>query len=209
MGELTQIMDAIGRGDRQAAGQLLPQVYDELRRLAAQRLAQEAPGQSLDPSDLVHEAYVRLVGDDPERPWDNRGHFFAAAAEAMRRILVEKARKKRRKRHGGGRVRVCLDPALVAAPESLRGPSCSRRGGTKLAGASGRGSFVNCCSFAGLPDDQEAAARPRDAQTALTTGPSRGPGSGPSSRTLPRRVCHAPFGLIRVRDGLFLTSNPK
>src|SRR5580700_2604822 len=106
MGDLTQIMDAIARGDRQAAGQLLPQVYDELRRLAAQRLAQETPGQSLDPSDLVHEAYVRLVGDNPERPWDNRGHFFAAAAEAMRRILVENARKKRRKRHGGGRARV-------------------------------------------------------------------------------------------------------
>ena len=103
MGELTQIMDAIARGDRQAAGELLPQVYDELRRLAAQRLANETPGQSLDPSDLVHEAYVRLVGDDSDRPWDNRGHFFAAAAEAMRRILVEKARKKRRLRHGGGR----------------------------------------------------------------------------------------------------------
>jgi RNA polymerase sigma factor (TIGR02999 family) len=118
MAELTQIMDAIDRGDPQAAGELLPQVYDELRRLAAQRLAHEPPGQTLDPTALVHEAYLRLVGDDPQRPWDNRGHFFAAAAEAMRRILVERARSKRRLKRGGGRARVVLDPALIAAPES-------------------------------------------------------------------------------------------
>ena len=118
MGDLTQIMDALARGDPRAASQLLPQVYDELRRLAAQRLACEAPGQTLDPTALVHEAYLRLVGDDPARPWDHRGHFFAAAAEAMRRILVEKARQKRRLKRGGGRARVVLDPALIAAPEA-------------------------------------------------------------------------------------------
>jgi RNA polymerase sigma factor (TIGR02999 family) len=118
MGELTQMMDAIARGDRQAAGQLLPQVYDELRRLAAQRLAHEPPGQTLEPTALVHEAYLRLVGDDPQRSWENRGHFFAAAAEAMRRILVERARGKRRLKRGGGRARVVLDPELIAAPES-------------------------------------------------------------------------------------------
>jgi RNA polymerase sigma factor (TIGR02999 family) len=116
MGDLTQIMDAIALGDPQAANQLLPQVYDELRRLAAQRLSHEAPGQTLDSTALVHEAYLRLVGDDPGRPWDNRGHFFAAAAEAMRRILIENARRKHRLKRGGGRARVILDPALIAAP---------------------------------------------------------------------------------------------
>jgi len=106
MGDLSQIMDAFARGDPQPAGALLPQVYDELRRLAAQRLAHEEPGQTLEPTALVHEAYLRLVGDDPGRPWDNRGHFFAAAAEAVRRILVERARQKRRLKRGGGRARV-------------------------------------------------------------------------------------------------------
>jgi RNA polymerase sigma factor (TIGR02999 family) len=118
MGDLTQILDAVARGDRQAAGQLLPQVYDEPRRLAAQRLAHQLPGQTLEPTALVHEAYLRLVGGDPGRPWDSRGHFFAAAAEAMRRILVERARSKRRLKRGGGRARVFLDPALIAAPEA-------------------------------------------------------------------------------------------
>src|SRR5580700_209101 len=113
MGDLTQIMDAVARGDPLAAGQLLPQVYDELRRLAAQRLKHEPPGQTLDPTGLVHEAYLRLVGDDPGRPWDNRGHFFAAAAEAMRRILVARARQKRQGKRGGGRARVVLDPELI------------------------------------------------------------------------------------------------
>jgi len=159
VGELTQIMDAIARGDRQAAGQLLPQVYDELRRLAAQRLAQETPGQSLDPSDLVHEAYVRLVGDDPGRPWDNRGHFFAAAAEAMRRILVERARKKRRKRHGGGRARVCLDPALVAAPEASEDLLALDEALKKLAAQEPEvAALVNLRYFAGLTNKQAAAA---------------------------------------------------
>jgi RNA polymerase sigma factor (TIGR02999 family) len=111
MNELTRILDAIRQGDAGAAAQLLPLVYDELRRLAAQRMAQEKPGQTLQPTALVHEAYLRLVGPGEERHWDSRGHFFAAAAEAMRRILVEQARRKQRVRHGGGRKRIDLDEA--------------------------------------------------------------------------------------------------
>ncbi len=106
---ITQILDAIGRGEQQAARDLLPLVYDELRRLAARRLARESSGQTLQATALVHEAYLRIVGPEIGKPWDGRGHFFAAAAEAMRRILVENARRKRRLRHGGGRVRVPLD----------------------------------------------------------------------------------------------------
>ncbi len=109
MNEVTRILDAIGQGDAGAAAQLLPLVYAELRRLAAERMAQEKPGQTLQPTALVHEAYLRLVGHGEERHWDSRGHFFAAAAEAMRRILVEQARRKQRVRHGGGRKRIGLD----------------------------------------------------------------------------------------------------
>src|SRR5438445_3829450 len=104
MGDVTRILDAIAGGDPHAAEQLLPLIYDELRRLAAQKLAQEQPGQTLQPTALVHEAYLRLVA--PGQPWDGRGHFFAAAAEAMRRILVENARRRRTAKHGGGRRRV-------------------------------------------------------------------------------------------------------
>ncbi len=116
MNDVTKVLDAIEAGDAQAAARLLPLVYDELRRLAAQKLAQERPGQTLQPTALVHEAYLRLVGADPAKPWDGRGHFFAAAAEAMRRILVESARRKRRVKQGGGRQRQQLHPDLVAAP---------------------------------------------------------------------------------------------
>ena len=105
MSEVTRILSAIEQGDPSAASQLLPLVYDELRRLAAQRLAQERPGQTLQATALVHEAYLRLVGAGPQQSWDGRGHFFAACAEAMRRILVEAARRKGRLRHGGGRAR--------------------------------------------------------------------------------------------------------
>ena len=100
MNDVTRILSAIEQGDEQAAGQLLPLVYDELRRLAAPRLAREAPGQTLQPTGLVHEAYVRLVDVEREQSWNGRGHFFAAAAEAMRRILVENARRKRRLKRG-------------------------------------------------------------------------------------------------------------
>jgi RNA polymerase sigma factor (TIGR02999 family) len=116
MNEVTRILSAIDRGEAQAAELLLPQVYDELRRLAAQRLAREAPGQTLQATALVHEAYLRLVGDqDPG--WNSRGHFFGAAAEAMRRILVEHARRKSRIKHGGGGARAEVELLEVAAPE--------------------------------------------------------------------------------------------
>src|SRR5499433_210918 len=114
MSEVTRILDAIACGDPHAAGQLLPLVYDELRRLAAQRLAHEKPGQTLDATALVHEAFLRLVDVDEARPWNGRGHFFAAAAEAMRRILVENARRKGRRKHGGGLRRLELDAVAVA-----------------------------------------------------------------------------------------------
>jgi RNA polymerase sigma factor (TIGR02999 family) len=117
MTDLTRILSAIEHGDARAAEQLLPLVYDELRKLAAQKLAHEKPGQTLQATDLVHEAYLRLVGDqDPG--WNGRGHFFAAAAEAMRRILVESARRKRAGKHGGDLRRVNLDArdALAVAP---------------------------------------------------------------------------------------------
>jgi RNA polymerase sigma factor (TIGR02999 family) len=113
MSDLTHVLQAIERGDTQAAAELLPLVYDELRRLAAQKLAQENSGQTLDATALVHEAYLRLVG---EQGFANRRHFFAAAAEAMRRILVENARRKARIKHGGGRRRQELHADLVAAP---------------------------------------------------------------------------------------------
>jgi RNA polymerase sigma factor (TIGR02999 family) len=109
MSTVTQILSAIAEGDPQAASQLLPLVYDELRKLAADRLAHETPGQTLQPTALVHEAYLRLVGDPAGVNWDSRGHFFAAAAEAMRRILVENARRKQAVKHGGGKRRVPLE----------------------------------------------------------------------------------------------------
>jgi RNA polymerase sigma factor (TIGR02999 family) len=115
MSEVTQILNAIEQGDPQAAEQLLPLVYDELRKLAAQKLVKEQPGQTLDPTALVHEAYLRLVAADTSQKWNSRGHFFAAAAEAMRRILVESARRKRRYKHGGGLERRDVDDAHLAA----------------------------------------------------------------------------------------------
>jgi RNA polymerase sigma factor (TIGR02999 family) len=122
MADVTQILSAIEQGDPRAAEQLLPLVYDELRKLAALRLADEKTGQTLDGTALVHEAYLRLVGVEQSRHWNSRGHFFGAAAEAMRRILVESARRKRAGKHGGGRRRVNLDEAdalAAAAPDDL------------------------------------------------------------------------------------------
>ncbi len=117
MSEVTQILNQIQQGDPHAASQLLPVVYDELRKLAAHKLAREKPGQTLDATALVHEAYLRLVDVERGRQWDSRGHFFAAAAEAMRRILVEKARRRQRDKHGGGRARLDLDELQLAVPE--------------------------------------------------------------------------------------------
>jgi RNA polymerase sigma factor (TIGR02999 family) len=121
MSEVTRIITAIERGDPHAAEQLLPLVYDELRKLAAQRLAQEKPGQTLEATALVHEAYLRLVDVKEAQQWNSRGHFFGAAAEAMRRILVENARRRARAKHGGGRERVELDVSELVAPEIEEG----------------------------------------------------------------------------------------
>jgi RNA polymerase sigma factor (TIGR02999 family) len=116
--EVTQILSAIAQGDSQAASQLLPLVYEELRQLAAHKLAHELPGQTLQATALVHEAYLRLVNATEDPSWEGRGHFFAAAAEAMRRILVESARRKASVKRGGGLARVDLDQGLLlAAPE--------------------------------------------------------------------------------------------
>jgi RNA polymerase sigma factor (TIGR02999 family) len=117
MNEVTQILSDLAQGNTHAAGHLLPLVYEELRQLAASRLADEAPGNTLNATALVHEAYLRLVGSADEARWDNRGHFFAAAAEAMRRILVDRARRKAAARHGGGLARLELKPELAAALE--------------------------------------------------------------------------------------------
>ena len=117
MNDVTRILSAIENGDPKAAEGLLPLVYEELRKLAAQRLALEKPGQTLQATALVHEAYLRLVGEDQGRDWNGRAHFFGAAAEAMRRILVDQARRKKAAKHGGGLLRVELT-AWHAEPES-------------------------------------------------------------------------------------------
>jgi RNA polymerase sigma factor (TIGR02999 family) len=122
MNDVTQILNAIVRGDRQAAGQLLPLIYDELRKLAAQKLARESTGRTLQATALVHEAYLRLVGEEDAQRWDNRGHFFAAAAEAMRRILIENARRKRSLKGGGDWRRVnlaAIEPATMERDDEL------------------------------------------------------------------------------------------
>src|SRR5260221_11643131 len=116
MSDVSLLLDAAAAGDRKAAAYLLPLVYDELRKLAAARMANEAPDQTLQPTALVHEAYLRLIGPADEARWESRGHFFAAAAEAMRRILVDAARRKRTEKHGGHRQRIEL-PDVPAEPE--------------------------------------------------------------------------------------------
>ena len=159
MPDVTQILAAIDAGDPKAAAELLPLVYDELRRLAGQKLARERPGQTLDATALVHEAYLRLIGPTDEVRWDNRGHFFAAAAEAMRRILVDRARHKQTRKAGGGRRRLDLDdiePAseegsddLLALDEALR--QLEARDPRKA-------ELVKLRFFAGLNVEQAAAA---------------------------------------------------
>ena len=125
MSDVTRLLDAAAAGDRHAAGEILPLVYDELRRLAAARLTAEPSGQTLQPTALVHEAYLRLVGQVDAARWETRGHFFAAAAEAMRRIVVETARRKKRAKHGGGRQRVEVE--LAELPTRLPRTIFSRR----------------------------------------------------------------------------------
>jgi RNA polymerase sigma factor (TIGR02999 family) len=117
MSEVTRILSAIEQGDPQAAEQLLPLVYDELRKLAAQKMAQESPGQTLQATALVHDVYLRLVDVEKAQQWNSHGHFFAAAAEAMRRILIDQARRKQSQRHGGGLLRHDLEDLPIAVPE--------------------------------------------------------------------------------------------
>jgi RNA polymerase sigma factor (TIGR02999 family) len=152
MSELPQILDAIAAGDPDAASQLLPLVYDELRKLAAQKLAGETPGQTLQPTALVHEAYLRLAGQNNEQHWDSRGHFFAAAAEAMRRILVERARQKASLKRGGDRDRVDVAEGLLAAPEPHEDMLALDAALTKLAETDKQAAeLVQLRYFAGLP----------------------------------------------------------
>ena len=116
MSDVTQVLDRVQQGDAHAAEELLPLVYEELRKLAAQRMAAESPGLTLQPTALVHEAWLRLAGNEPRR-WNSRGHYFAAAAEAMRRILIDSARRRQARRHGGGVARTDLDAVELAAPQ--------------------------------------------------------------------------------------------
>jgi RNA polymerase sigma factor (TIGR02999 family) len=152
MSEVTQVLHAIAEGDPDAASQLLPLVYDELRKLAAQKLARETPGQTLQPTALVHEAYLRLVGEDEEQHWDSRGHFFAAAAEAMRRILVEIARQKASLKRGGDRDRVDVVDSLLADPEPREDLVALDAALTRLAETDKQAAeLVQLRYFAGLP----------------------------------------------------------
>jgi RNA polymerase sigma factor (TIGR02999 family) len=159
MSDVSRLLDAAAAGDRKAAADLLPLVYDELRKLAASRMAAESPGQTLQPTALVHEAYLRLIEPADQLRWENRGHFFAAAAEAMRRILVEAARRKQTHKHGGHRRRVELpdvpaqldgaDEQLLALDEAL----------TRLAAEdSVAARVVELRHFAGLSIEDAAAA---------------------------------------------------
>jgi RNA polymerase sigma factor (TIGR02999 family) len=157
MNEVTRLLNAVEQGDPQAAEQLLPLVYHELRKLAARKLAQEAPGQTLDATALVHEAYLRLVGAAPERPWDGRGHFFAAAAEAMRRILVDNARRKRSLKRGGERIRQDLHEARLPAPAFRDDMLALDEALRKLAARDKvKAELVQLRYFAGLTQEQAA-----------------------------------------------------
>ena len=157
MSEVTRILSAVEQGDPRAAEQLLPLVYDELRKLAAVQLAGEKPGQTLQATALVHEAYLRLVGRSQEQPWNGRAHFFGAAAEAMRRILVERARRRACARHGGGRQRVDLDASALVAPEAGDDLLALDEALTRLAGADPLSAdLVKLRYFAGLTIPQAA-----------------------------------------------------
>jgi RNA polymerase sigma factor (TIGR02999 family) len=158
MADVTRILDAAAAGDAKAAADLLPLVYEELRTLAAARMAEEKPGQTLQATALVHEAYVRLVGPGDEARWDNRRHFFAAAAEAMRRILVERARRKQARKHGGDRQRQDLDADALVAPEPDLDLVALDAALDRLAGQDpAKARLVELRYFAGLTGDQAAA----------------------------------------------------
>jgi len=157
MSDVTQILNEIGRGDAHTAEQLLPLVYDELRRLAAQKLSGETPAQTLSATALVHEAYIRLVDVDRPTDWNGRGHFFAAAAEAMRRILVEQARRRACVKHGGELKREAIEPNLIATPESSKNLLALDEALERLAAADPQAAeFVKLRYFAGLTIPQAA-----------------------------------------------------
>jgi RNA polymerase sigma factor (TIGR02999 family) len=157
MTDVTHILSAIEQGDPRAAENLLPLVYDELRRLAAARLAQEAPGQTLEATALVHEAYIRLVDTEKAQHWNSRGHFFAAAAEAMRRILIENARRKASLKRGAGWIRRDLDENNLVAPQVLAELLALDGALDKLAQADAQAAeLVKLRYFAGLTVKQAA-----------------------------------------------------
>jgi RNA polymerase sigma factor (TIGR02999 family) len=184
MNDVTRILSAIEQGDPRASGKLLPLVYDELRKLAAVRLAQEKPGQTLQATALVHDAYLRLIGPDDARGWDGRGHFFAAAAEAMRRILVDNARRKRTAKHGGGHRRRDLDEAEIVAGEPAEDLLALDDALTRLAAEDpAKAELVKLRYFAGLSIE--------DAARAL----------GISAATAKRRWAYARAWLFRAVDG--------
>jgi RNA polymerase sigma factor (TIGR02999 family) len=185
MGEVTRILSAMDQGDPHAASQLLPLVYDELRKLAAYRLAHQTPGQTLQPTALVHEAYLRLVGDPEGQDWDSRGHFFAAAAEAMRRILVENARRKGRRKRGGSLTRRDLvDAEQLTEPEVSEDLLALDEALTRLASVDAQAAqLVQLRYFAGL-------SIPETAQTL-----------GISPRTADRLWAYARAWLLREVGG--------
>ena len=167
MSDVTLLLDAAAAGDRKAAADLLPHVYEELRKLAAVRMAAEAPDQTLQPTALVHEAYLRLIGPADGAQWENRGHFFAAAAEAMRRILVDAARRKRRDKHGGNYQRVELDNLPVLVPDSRYDLVALDNALTRLAGEDPQAArLVELRHFAGLTIAESAQVLDISARTA-------------------------------------------
>ena len=156
MSDVTRILSAIEQGDAKAADELLPLVYEELRRLAAQKMSQEPPGQTLQATALVHEAYIRLVGAETQN-WGSRGHFFAVAADAMRRILIDNARRKQRLRHGGDHQRIALDDVDLAIEEPATDIIALDEALTKLAEEDPvKADLVKLRYFAGLTIEQAA-----------------------------------------------------
>ena len=159
MSDVTRILSAIERGDSKASEELLPLVYDELRRLATRRIGRERPGQTLQATDLVHEAYLRLVDAEAVPRWETRGHFFAAAAEAMRRILVERARQRMRSKHGGGKERVPFEGVDIADEPPAEEVLAVAEAAKELeANDARKGQIVNLRYFVGLSVEQTAAA---------------------------------------------------